>query len=408
MHYSLSNSTKNNHLPTSSPSNMALNFSHDLLLQTSHQGQSSSLNSSNSGSGSSSSNNNNNHHTTSSNHNNSNNSSNNNDNNGNSSNSVSNNIVAELKHNPLTGSLDLDPTNSHQLMQSAAAGMNMWKSTMAAASFLPNPSDMNTFSNWTHGNGLGGHHQATPSMTHHILDGQNLIAGYSQHNHHHHNHHHQRPTTIQQLQSQQVDLVGASLKNHASGLAAEQASFMLNSINQQVQSANSQAATSSGSGGNGHHHSGSHQDTTANLHLSRSQQQLDHNAATTSYNLSMNDNQFYTNQSHVNNIKSSVFLHDRSGAASHSNHLAGQLSYHNAAAAVAAAEHLNPQPGTSGHPLAGTSGSSGGLGGGGGSSSSKNIGNFRCPHCSEMFNMRNLYQSHLKSHSQDKGECLID
>lgn len=303
LHYSLSNSKT----IAASPSNMALNFSHDLLL---HQGQSAL------------------HHQT-------------NDNG---------------EHKP--NQLDLDSGN---LMQSAAANMNIWKNTMNFGlkhstinehGFLP-ASEMNTFSNWTHGGNLN--HQGAPNMTHHILESQHLI-GYPQHN--------QRS-----LHLNNQDLVGATLKNQVS--AAEQASFMLNSINHSVTT--SQAPLTN--------HHVSHQ-SNDNQHL-RSQS-LDHNAA--SYNLSMNDGQFYNNRSHSNTLKSSVFLQDRSGPMSLSSNQPNHISYHNA-------EHMNPQPTTS-HHVAGTSSGS----------ASKNIGTFRCPHCNEMFNMRNLYQSHLKTHSQEKGK----
>lgn len=315
LHYSLSSSKA---LMAPSPSNMALNFSHDLLL---HQGQSVLHHH---------------HHDI-------------NDNNG--------------DHKP--SQLELDSGN---LMQSAAAAnMNIWKNTMNFGlknsaindhGFLPS-SEMNSFSNWTHGGNLN--HQGAPNMTHHILDGQHLI-GYPQHN--------QRSLHINNQ-----DLVGASLKTQV--CAAEQASFMLNSINHSVTT--SQAPMSN-------HHT-PHQSTDGS-HL-RSQS-LDHGATT--YNLSMNhDGQFYNNRSHSSTIKSTVFLHDRQGPMSLSNnhHQANHVSYHNA-------EHMNSSQPTTSHHVAGTSSGS----------SSKNIGTFRCPHCNEMFSMRNLYQSHLKTHSQEKGEDL--
>jgi hypothetical protein len=306
LHYSLSNSKT---LAAPSPSNMALNFSHDLLL---HQGQS-MLN----------------HHEI-------------NDNN-----------------DHKTPQLELDSGN---LMQSAAAAnMNIWKNTMNFGlkhsainehSFLPT-SDMNSFSNWTHSGNLN--HQGAPNMTHHILDGQHLI-GYPQHN--------QRS-----LHLNNQDLVGASLKTQV--CAAEQASFMLNTINHSV--ATSQTSISN-------HHTPHQSNDSSHLRP----QSLDHGA--TSYNLSMNDGQFYNNRSHSTTIKS-VFLHDRQGPMSlNNNHQPNHISYHNA-------EQMNSQPTTS-HHVAGTSSGN----------SSKNIGTFRCPHCNEMFNMRNLYQSHLKTHSQEKGK----
>lgn len=309
LHYSISNSKT---LTAPSPSNMALNFSHDLLL---HQGQSALH---------------------------------------------QHDIGDNVEHKP--SQLELDSGN---LMQSAAANMNIWKNTAMnfglkhEHSFLPASADMNSFSSWTHSGNLN--HQSSPNMTHHILDSQHLI-GYPQHN--------QRATT---LHLNNHDLVGTSLKSQVR--SAEQASFMLNSINHSVASAQTPISN---------HHT-THQ-TTDSSHL-RGAQSLDTHHGPSSYNLSINDNgQFYNNRSHSSTIKSAVFSHDRQVHMSlTNNHQANHVSYHSS-------DHLNSQPTTS-HHVASSSGSS-----------SKNIGTFRCPHCNELFNMRNLYQSHLKTHSQEKGE----
>ena len=339
MHYSMS-AAKN--VTNPSPSNMALNFSHDLLLQTSHHSHQ----------------NNNGQH---------------------NQDSDTNEIKSQL-----TNSFELD---SGSLMQSAAVGMNMWKNSMglnhfkhpaiADQSFLP-ATDMNSFSSWTHSNNIG--HQTT----HHILDSQHLI-GYP-------HQHHQRNIGVPNQ-----NLVGPSLTKSQS-CAADQASFMLNSINHQAQPTSQNPGASS-------HHTTPHP-THDNLNL-RSHA-LDHSAATAAaatYNLALNDNQFYNNsradnRSHVNNIKTSSLMTDRSMQMSLSNHHhhhhhphhhhASQLPYHGTV-------HTNgPQP-TSSHHVAGSS-----SGGG-----SRNIGTFRCPHCSEIFSVRSIYQNHLKTHSQEKGEwCL--
>lgn len=320
MHYSLP--AKN--LPNSSPSNMALNFSHDLLLQTGHNSQVSL------------------HHQQDT-----------------ADNADSNN------KSQLSNSFEFD---SGSLIQSAAA-VGMWKNTMglspfkhpaitAEHSFLQT-SDMNSFSSWPHGSNIS--QQTTQSMTHQILEGQHLI-GYPQH--------HQRSLPIPNQ-----DLVGASLKNQA---CADQAtSFMLNSINHQASASHSVPISS--------HH------TTHQPHdnLNLRSQPLDQCA--TSYSLTMNDNQFYNssrteNRSHVSPVKQSVLLSDRSVQLTLNNHHASQLPYHSA-------DHANPQPTTSHHVPGSSSGHS----------SSKNSGTFRCPHCNETFSVRNLYQSHLKTHSQEKG-----
>lgn len=317
IHYSSPNA-KN--LLDSSRSNVALNFSHDLLQQSSQ-----------------------NHQTT--------------------IHQPSDN--SDPKHH-LSNSFEID---SGSLMQSAAVGMNMWKSTMnlnhfkhpviAEHNFLPNP-DLNPFPGWPHGNNLG--HQPS-SMTHHIIDSQHLI-GYSQH---------QRSLPIPSQ-----DLMGNSIKGQS---PAEQASFMLNSINHQ-------ASTSQNSSSN-------HQTTQPldNLNL-RPSHPLDHSA---SYNLSMNDNQFYNSsrnetRSHPNAIKSSFMVADRSVHLSLANHQSN-IAYHNP-------EHTNLQPTTS-HHVAGTS-----SGASSSSLHSKNVGSFTCSTCKEVFSLRTVYQSHLKTHSQDKGKTM--
>lgn len=297
-------------LPESSPSSMALNFSHDPLQAGLHGGQSTS---------------NVQHHSD------------------------------EIKTQS-SNSFELD---SASLMQTAAVGMNMWKSTMGLNhfkhpvisdhNFLPS-SDLNTFSSWTHGGNLAGHQPS--NMTHHILDSQHLI-GYSQHQ--------------RSLPLPNQDLVGASIKGHSS---AEQASFMLNSINHQ-------ASTSQNSSSN-------HQ-TNQIDNLNLRSNALDHS---TSYNLSMNDNQIYTSsrsegRSHSNAIKPSFVVPDRSVHMSLTNHHHNQLSYHSA-------EQASVQPTTS-HQVASSS------------SSSSSKTEWRCSFCSEVFPLRTVYQAHLKTHSQDKG-----
>lgn len=300
----------------SSSTSMALNFSHDLLHQTSNHSQSMMQ-----------------QHTDSS---------------------------ANSKSSQLTSSLDL---GSGTLMQSAV-GMNMWKNSMglnhfkhpalADHNFLPN-SDMNSFSGWSHANGLGPSHQAS-GMTHHILENQHLISYPS----------HQRTLPLSNQ-----DLVGNSIKNQ---MPSNQATFMLNSINHQAST--SQSSTSN------------HQSSTQPLdNLNLRTNHLSHSA---SYNLSMNDNQFYSSsrsehRSHPNTIKSSMIITDRpvhiSLNESHQNHLAYQSS-----------EHNNLQPTTS-HQHPGSS-----------SDTTRNSGCFRCSTCNEMFTLRTAYQSHLKTHSHDKGE----
>lgn len=304
VHYSLSTPKAE-----SSPSNMALNFSHD-PLQAGHHGQSTS---------------NVQHHS------------------------------EELKTQS-NNSFELD---SASLMQTAAVGMNMWKSTMGLNhfkhpvisdhNFLPS-SDLNSFSSWTHGGNLGSHQPS--NMPHHILDSQHLI-GYSQHQ--------------RSLPLSNQDLMGASIKGHS---PAEQASFMLNTINHQ-------ASTSQNSSSN-------HQ-TNQIDNLNLRSNALDHST----YNLSMNDNQIYTSsrsegRSQPNAIKPSFMVSDRSVHMSLTNHHHhNQLSYHSA-------EQTSIQSTTS-HQVA--SSSSG--------SSSKT--EWRCSFCSEVFPLRTVYQAHLKTHSQDKG-----
>lgn len=311
IHYSLS--TQKN-LTESSPSSMALNFTND-PLHAGHHGQGTS---------------NLQHHSD------------------------------EIKQQS-TNSFELD---SASLMQTAAVGMNMWKSTMnlnhfkhpaiSDHNFLPSP-DLNSFSSWTHGGNLGSHHQP-PNMTHHILDSQHLI-GYSQHQ--------------RSLPLSNQDLVGTSLKSHS---PAEQASFMLNSINHQ-------ASTSQNSSSN-------HQ-TNQIDNINLRSNHLDHSA---SYNLSMNDNQIYTSsrsegRSHPNAIKPSFVVPDRSVHMSLTNNH-NQLSYHNA-------EQASIQPTTS-HQVASSS------------SSSSSKTEWRCSFCSEVFPLRTVYQAHLKTHSQDKGNNQSD
>lgn len=198
-------------------------------------------------------------------------------------------------------------------MQSAAANMNMWKNTMGLSmghNFLP-ATDMSSFTaNWSNhgGNHLG--HQAAPQMTHHILDSQHLI-GYPQHSHHTASSHHQR--SLSHLPNHQ-ELVGATLKSQA-----EQAtSFMLNSINHQVNVSQNHTSTNSSIHPQANHHH-STQTTAAtttttpntdNLNQLRTIQSVDHSV--TSYNLALNDNhQFYnstnsrndSNRSQTNSVK---------------------------------------------------------------------------------------------------------
>lgn len=390
MHYSLP-TAKN--LPISNPANMALNFSHDLLLQTGHHSQTSSHHNNNNNSNSNTNSNNNHHH--------------------NHHNQDNTNDNVDIKPQHLSNSFELD---SGSLMQSAAA-VGMWKNSMGLGhfkhhsigdhSFLPSSSD---FSTWTtHGNNLG--QQAGQAMTHHILEGQHLI-GYPQHHHHHH---HQRSLP---MGANHQDL--ASLKGeHAA------TSFMLNSINHQaaavsashsnpISSHHTTTTSTTTSSSSSSSMTATHQPHDNHLNIRAQPSSLDHCAAT-SYSLAMNDNQFYNssraeNRSHQSPIKAPQVLlaADRSVQLSLANHHASHVAYNNTHNG-GHLDHSNPQPTTSGavgshhhnhlhhHHLPG---SSSGL-------TSKNIGTFRCPHCSETFNMRNLYQSHLKTHSQDKGEHIL-
>lgn len=311
MHYS--QSTPKN-LSVSSPSGMALNFSHDLLQQQT------------------------NHHILGS--------------GGMHQHSDNNMDVKPQLHN----SFELD---SRSLMHSAV-GMNMWKDmsqlnhfkhpAIADHNFLP-ASDLNTFSNWNHANNLN--HQSS-SMAHNILDGQHLIS-YSQHQ--------QRSLPIPNQ-----DLGSSIVKGQSS---AEQTSFMLNSINHK-------ASTSQNSSSN-------HQTTQPHDNLGIRSDSLDPNA---SYNLSITDNHLYNSSRSESrsqlNISKSSSMSDRSVHMSLSAH-PGQLPYHqsNEAGNQQQVSHLMP------------SSSSG---------SSKGTGSFRCPHCNEFFPLRTVYQSHLKTHSQEKGK----
>lgn len=304
----------------SSSTSMALNFSHDLLQQTSHHNQSMMQQHADS--------------------------------------------TGNSKSNQLNNSIDL---GSGALMQSAV-GMNMWKSSMGLNhfkhpaltdhNFLPN-SDINSFSGWPHTNGLGTSHQ-TSSMTHHILDNQHLITYPS----------HQRALPLSNQ-----DLVGGSMKNQ---MPSEQATFMLNSMNHQAST--SQSSTSN--------HQASNQ-SSDNLNL-----RSNHLSHSTSYNLSMNDNQFYSSsrseqRSHPNAIKSTMILNDRPVHITlnegHHNHLAYQST-----------DHTNLQPTTS-HQVPGSSSDP----------ATRGSGSFRCSTCNEIFTLKTAYQSHLKTHSHDKGEIFF-
>lgn len=302
IHYHPSPINKN--LNDNNPSNMALNFSHNFLQQTNHHTQTS-------------------------------------------------------MHQDL---IDVKPTlsNSSDLnsMQSAAVGMNMWKSPMnlnhfkhpaiADHTFLPS-SEINSFSNWSHTNNLG---PQSSSMTHHLLENQHLI-GYQ----------HQRSLPIPSQ-----DLVGATIKGHPS---AGQSPFMLNSINHH-------ASTSQSSSSN-------HQITQPIDNLNLRPHPPHHNA---SYNLSMNDNQFYSssrseNRSQQNTIKAPFIVTDRSVHVSLGNQSILQYQGNEDGGLQATTSHL----------IAGSS-----------SGATKGTGNFRCQHCNEVFSLRTAYQSHIKTHSQDKGE----
>lgn len=314
-HQMLYSQTTPKNLPVSSPSGIALNFSHDLLQQPSS------------------------HHILGS---------------GGMHQHADNNVdVKPQLHN----SFEID---SRSLMQSAV-GMNMWKDmsqlnhfkhpAINDHNFLP-ASDLNNFTGWSHGNNLN--HQQS-SMAHNILDSQHLI-GYPQHQ--------QRSIPISNQ-----DLGGSVVKSQSSG---EQTSFMLNSINHK-------ASTSQNS-------SSSHQTTQPIDNLSLRSDTLDHSAST--YNLSMNDNHLYTSsrsdsRSQPNLSKSSV-MSDRSVHMSLSHQ--GQLPYHQSnELSLQQMSHLMP---------------------GSSSGSSKSAGSFRCPHCNEVFPLRTVYQSHLKTHSQEKGKLF--
>lgn len=329
VHYSLPTHNHKNLGPESSPSSMALNFSHDPLQGGHHNQGASNMHAGHHSSGD------------------------------------------DTKNNQITSSFELD---SASLMQTATSvSMNMWKNTMglnhfkhpaiADHNFLPSSEHLNSFSSWTHNVGGNlGNHQA-PNMPHHILESQHLI-GYSQH---------QRSLPISNQ-----DLVGVtnSIKGNHSSHAEQATSFMLNSINHQ--------ATSS-------QNSSSNHQTNQLENLNLRSNHLDHNA---SYNLSMNDNQIYTSsrsegRSHPNaiNIKPSFVVPDRSMHMSLTNHHS-QLTYHSA-------EHVSIQPTTS-HQVASSSS---------GSTSSKT--EWRCSYCSEVFPLRTVYQAHLKTHSQEKGNNLL-
>lgn len=357
---------------------MALNFSsHDLLLQPNHQVHSSLTNHQN-----------------------------------------GDTINSEIKPQ-LTNSLDLD---SGSLMHSAqaAANMNMWKNSMSLGhSFLPT-ADMGSFTaSWPtahHGghNHTLGHQSAShqSAMTHHILENQHLM--YSQH---HDSSHHQRSMShlAAAAASNSQELVGAMTKTQA-----EQAtSFMLNSINHQVNASSNNSSMPQIV----QHHPTNNTPTTStsndnnlNIRTTTQSTMADHQNGLASYNLALNDNQFYnsnrndSSKSQVTSQKpSTAFLTDRSMPMSlsnhqhpHHNHQATQIAnYHSAltdqanhlqAAAAAAA--------TSSHHIVNGPGTSNG-------NSSRNTGNFRCSHCGEMFTVRGLYQSHLKTHSHEKGKLHI-
>lgn len=263
--------------------------------------------------------------------------------------------------NGLTKTSQISSCFESTMMQSAVT-MNMWKNpinlnhhfkppTVVDHNFLQN-SDLNSFSNWPHAPNLN--HQST-SVAHQILDSQQIFS-YSQH-----------PRSLPIVP--QDSMVGSSIKTER-GLAG-QASFMINSSNHQ-------ASTSQ---------------TTSSNH--QSAQPLDNLNLSTSYNLTKNDNQFYNtrseSRSHSNAIiKPQFMVPDRSSVHMTLGNNKNHLPYHNI-------EHANLQPTTSNHQA----GSSSDLGG-----SSKNVGSFRCSTCNEVFSLRTVYQSHLKTHSQDKGKLL--
>jgi len=297
-----------------SDSNLALNFSHDLLHQASHQ---------------------------------------------------QNHLVMHSDANEMKSHVS-QPHHSIELDPSGVippVGMNIWKNTMslnhfkhpiADHGFLPT-SDINSLSNWTHGNSVV---SQSSGMNHHLLESQHLI-GYTQS--------HRSQMSI----PNHHESIGASMKSHTTN---DQTTFKLNSINHH-------ASTSQSSISN-------HQTSQSIDNLNLRSDMLDHSA---SYNLASNDNQFYDSsrseiRSHPNTVKSSFQMNDRSVQISLNNRH-GQLSY-------LETEQTNLQPTTSQH-LAGSSSSS---------SSSKNANSFRCPTCNEVFPLRTVYQNHLKTHSQDKGE----
>lgn len=114
---------------------------------------------------------------------------------------------------------------------------------------------------------------------------------------------------------------------------------------------------------------------------------LDGGAA--SYNLStLNENQLYNSQYHT---KSASFLiSSERSTGSLSNHQA-QLTYHNSIEPTTSSQHLVSASSSGGGSSSNKTGSSAG-----GSSS------FRCSTCNEVFPLRTVYQSHLKTHTKQE------
>lgn len=331
-HYSLpSPSVKIEH----NSSNMALNFTHDLSHQMGHQARN----------------------------------------------------LADLGHNnPLSNQSDLKlhhqssfDLDSGYLVSTNAVGMTVWKNTIglnnfkhpitSEHSFLPPPTDLNSFTSWPHGPNFT---HTTTNVTNHLLDSQHIV-GYPPH---------QRST----LAIVEHDLAGCSTKNSGQTHIeqASSSSFMLNPT--------SNPQTSHDSSSNIHAVTQPIDNLT---HLRPPH--VDHQMQGTSYNLSINDNQLYNgnrsdNRSqHHNAPKTPFFMNDRLVMSLGNSHLSSQTSF-----PTVDNNNIN-QPITS-HRASVTNVASSSSG------QSKNQSNYKCNTCNEVFSLKTVYQSHLKQHSHGKGK----
>lgn len=129
--------------------------------------------------------------------------------------------LSDLEHNHTSGSTDIklhapSTFDSNSIFHNGAVGMSVWKNATGFKhpvtsdhTFLSPSTDLNSFPSWPHGNNFN--HQ-TSSLTNHLLESQHII-GYPPH----------------QRSISDHDLVGCSIKSNQH-LAAEQPSpFMLNS-----------------------------------------------------------------------------------------------------------------------------------------------------------------------------------